>query len=117
MVTNTNGHWPGLTVGREYVVHAVGAWKGATIYYVINDILGFALMTPARLFEIVDDSIPPFWVFGFDVVFEEDSPLLTFPEWARDRANFYEEYAEGGYEQLLIFRRYAAQLGEGATPD
>lgn len=60
--------------------------------------------------EIVDHSIPPYWILREGEVGRERGMALTFPEWANDLGEsgpgFYERYVDGEPEDIAVMRHY-----------
>lgn len=97
-----------LTVGAQYVVVAIAIEAGIPWYYLHDDDdLSWPVWYPGNLFNVVDGSLPPSWVYGY-VRISRDSQfsLISFPEWAEDRF-FYERLVDGdaATEDIYAARR------------
>jgi hypothetical protein len=100
-----------LTIGRDYVVFALTTFLGTAWYYLLDDD-GHAWPTwsPSALFDVVDGALPDSWIIGyFRVSTEDQGPLISFPEWAGDRA-FYERLVEGEAAAVETFARRRREI-------
>ncbi len=96
-----------LTIGREYVVHAVSTNRGQCWYYVFDDHdLPYPVWKLAVLFDVSDPRLPPDWEIGYIRPRPSDQgfAVISFPEWAHDRF-FYERLVDRDLEAVSVFAR------------
>ncbi len=66
-----DGDYPGLTLGREYVVYALEWSEGAPGYILCDDGYSFYPMHyPAELFGITDPQPSRYWIIGYHTKFD-----------------------------------------------
>jgi len=96
-----------ITPGKVYFVDCITMWRDNVWYYIIDDNeLYYPTWYPAELFEIIDFTMPFFWIFGLETAYKDRIyPIISFPEWAND-LNFYEKLIGGDEEAIRIFNRY-----------
>jgi hypothetical protein len=103
-----------VTVGRSYEVFAMTNVVGIAWFYVMDDHgEPWPTWMPSPLFEVVDGRLPSSWQVGYFRFSRDDQyPILSFPEWARDHS-FYERLVDGEEEAVRVFdsrRREVAEL-------
>ena len=105
-----------ITRGRVYFVYGVTVYRYIAWYYVFDDYrLRWPTWMPAPLFDIVDGTIPRSWIMGyFRFSREEQHPLLSFPEWAKDHF-FYERLVDDDEEAVRIFALRRAEVEREET--
>ncbi len=93
--------------GYEYTVYALGINYGHIWYCICNGNYFFPKWNPSTLFEVVDNRLSRYWVFGLDEDDNKKVPLLSFPEWVNDEY-FYGELVDGNSDDpnTIIFRKY-----------
>jgi len=95
-----NGFWS-LTQGKEYIVIGLDH----DCFRVIDDKCE-PILFPKGGFKLVDDSVPPDWVWQreSDDVYYADPPELARP-------GFYEQYFDGKPEIINQFNDYLRRAG------
>jgi len=77
-------------------------------------------MYPALLFEVVDGRLPSSWVLKAECLSEDSHRrqrlLLTYPEWAHDRA-YYERLLDGEEAARRVFLARKAVIDQEAVVD
>jgi hypothetical protein len=93
---------------KEYIVYALWIYVGY-IWYCISDEdkTFYPMWNPSTLFEITDNRLSRFWVFGIDEDNNRKVPFLSFPEWVNDSC-FYEDLVDGNSNdpKAIIFSKY-----------
>lgn len=60
--------------------------------------------------EIVDHSVPPYWIVTQAQSENSNEIVITFPEWANDLGEsgpgFYERYVDGEPEEIAVMQHY-----------
>jgi hypothetical protein len=98
-----------LTVGSDYVVHALVIEEGMPWLYVIDDLeLHYPIPYPMPLFRLIDGAIAASWNVALHRVDGLYSLLLSFPEWANDRF-FYSKLVAGEAEAVAAFASRASR--------
>lgn len=106
------GEYFSVKPGKEYIVYAVWIYLGY-IWYCISDEdrTFYPFWNPSMLFEITDNRLSRYWVFGFREAYQGEEikkvPFLSFPEWAND-FDFYEELVDGYSDDpnAITFSKY-----------
>jgi hypothetical protein len=98
-----------ISVGSLYIVYGV-AFRGEFPWYLICEYEGDDYPRPhfSRLFEIVDDRIPPGWSFRLDVVNVGQAAVLPV-QWARD-PSFFEKLVDGNPDALSFFKSLKSDM-------
>jgi len=93
-----------VSIGGSYAVFAMTVFLGIAWYYILDDDGNpWPTWAPSTLFEVNDGSLPPSWQVGYFRFSREDQyPILSFPEWARDH-QFYERLVAGDNEAVRTF--------------
>lgn len=105
--TETNFH---LTVGREYVVYAIGMWSHQIWYYIIDDTeLWFPMAKPGPLFRVVDARVSRLWHFKQTKFCGDPGVLLAFEEWASDD-RFYDRLSDQELVECKIFKQRKSEI-------
>ena len=97
----------GLEVGGIYTVYGINIWRGI-VHYLTCDELGYAYWSPAELFEIVDNRIPPDWYFKFygyeDNDMDQVNAVWGYKELALDPKHYFELILKEG-DFINIFNK------------
>ena len=90
-----------LTAGKDYLVLGLD-----DRYFRILDNLGHPALFPRYFFTVVDETMPPDWVWHYE---SDDECSADFPE-ASERA-FYDRLSEGDEECVVKFASLVRRLG------
>lgn len=94
-----------LSVGKSYVVYAIGLLREQTWFYIDDDDhLYYPKGYPAPLFEVIDSRVSKYWHFRYTPAHLDHTAILAFDEWATDNY-FYDRLTDG---EPLECRIYAA---------
>ena len=102
---NSEGEYNDIEIGIEYVVQAIGYFRGGVFYYLHSvEVSEFPYPYVAEFFEVVDSSLPANWEVSFRV---EDGKKrfkrLTFSEWANDDF-FYEKLIDDDDQSIALYQ-------------
>lgn len=99
-----------LTVGKEYVVYAIGVSAERVWYYVVDDDnLWFPIHKPAPLFEVVDDRVSHHWRVKLTPGNLDHGVLLAFEEWvSEDR--FYDRLSDKEQAEVKVFKEWKRRM-------
>ena len=101
-----------VSIGRTYTVYAVSIFWNVLWYCICDDsYLYFPSWTPAGLFRIVDPRLSKYWTFA--AINDNDiTCTLTYPEWAKDETDYYDELVENMNAAVEIWNRYKKLIEE-----
>lgn len=94
--------------GKEYLVYATGICRNSVWYCICNESYTyFPWWYPFLIFDISDNRLSRYWVFGLEDNNNKKTQFFSFPEWVNDRY-FYGELVENNANDLnaIIFRKY-----------
>lgn len=96
-----------LTVGKEYNVYLLTAWKGEIWYYIDDDAgRNYPATYPAPLFEVVDTRIPGSWRVRVSTTGVLE---LAFAEWFVD-PYFYDKLTDLREVEVTMFHAIKARI-------
>ncbi|MCX6989868.1 MAG: hypothetical protein NTX49_02205 [Chlamydiae bacterium] len=94
-----------LDIGKEYNIYGMIIIHGKVCYYVCDRAHSlFPIARPADLFEIIDNRLSRYWVFGIIEGFEK-YPLWIFPEWINEDY-FQDNLTDGEAREVAVFKSY-----------
>ncbi len=94
-----------LDVGKEYNVYGMILIHGQISYYICDRAHNrFPIARPAKLFEIIDNRLSRYWVFGMIQGFEKYL-VWIFWEWINE-AYFQDNLTDGEEKEVGIFQAY-----------
>ena len=94
-----------LDIEKEYNVYGMIINRGQIWYYIcdrVHDL--FPIARPAHLFEIIDNRLSRYWVFGIIEGFEK-YPSWIFPEWINE-PYFQDNLTDGEKREVAVFKSY-----------
>lgn len=96
-----------LTQGKEYLVYAITEFYGYTWFCICEDsFIYFPRYLPFPLFEISDQRLSRYWVFGLqENGFKEIVPCIAYPEWVNEKYYYY-DLVEGEKREKSKFSKY-----------
>lgn len=99
-----------LEFEKEYTVYGIICSKEQALevlYYVCDENgVDFPIARPFYLFDIVDDRLSRYWIFGLIYSLQ---PILIFPEWIKEPC-FQEKLIEGEEREVQIFKAYKENM-------
>ncbi|MEG5140729.1 MULTISPECIES: hypothetical protein [unclassified Microcoleus] len=88
------------TIGKEYVVYAIQAWKETIWYYICDDNYSYyPMQNPAPLFEVVDDRVSKYGRFK---LWPDGCLMIAFEQWFTD-PYFYDKLTDIEEAEVEIF--------------
>lgn len=94
-----------LIPGGSYVVYAISLRAEGLMYYVVTSQQDYYPRAKrADLFEIEDGRPSKLWMTNYDWKNNWEKMLMTFPEWAQERA-FYDRLTDGKEADVALFRQ------------
>ena len=97
-----------IQVGKEYVVYAIGNYRGHIWYYIADEYYSeYPIWHPEIFFKILDPRVSSYW----QVSVHENEINIGFKEWIADRY-FYESLTNGNKKALEIFSKYKRLMDE-----
>lgn len=97
-----------VSLNKEYIVYAISEIDDFTWYCLCDDqYSSYPRWYPFPLFEITDNRLSRFWVFGFEEREKKKEFIISFPEWVNN-LYFYGELVDGGNEDesIKLFKKY-----------
>jgi len=89
---------------KEYNVYGMAVIQGQVYYYICDGNDYFPIAKPFHLFNIIDNRLSRYWIFGFYEGFEK-YPVWVFPEWLNEP--LFESYlTHYGESEGEIFKNY-----------
>ncbi len=95
-----------ITVGRTYVVLGIDY----DVYRIIDD-NGGPFEYPIRLFDTVENTIPPGWTIDIDVEVEDNEVALYLGPAELNVTGFYEDFFDCKPDAIEVFRRHCVSIG------
>ncbi len=83
-----------LKIGDVYTVYGVNVWRHSINYLTMNEAGSLPIWSPAGLFQLVDNRVPPNWYFVYLIT----DPLILNGVW--------------GYRELTDQKHHDGLLGE-----
>lgn len=94
-----------LHIGKEYTVYGMLIKHGQVWYYICDRAHTlFPIARPAYLFEIIDNRLSRYWVFGIIEGFEKQA-VWTFSEWINE-AYFQDNLTDDEEREKTVFKSY-----------
>src|SRR4029078_11674893 len=104
-----NSIYDSLDVGMEYHVYGMINNHGKIFYYICDKMHNhFPIAKPAYLFEILDNRLSRYWIFGIIEGFEK-YPVWIFPEWINE-PYFQDNLTDGEDREVQIFIAYKERM-------
>ena len=103
-----------LTVGEEYVVHALQIRSDQVWYYLCaNRGEDSPYRYPSQVFELTDPRLSRLWQFSHQRSAKTGlwTTLFAVPDWVND-LGFYERLVDGHEAERAIFKRYRFLMDE-----
>jgi hypothetical protein len=96
-----------LNIGDIYTVYGINVWRGIVHYLTFDKWYNNPFWTPAELFEIVDNRLPPDWHFKFygyeDKHMDLVNAVFGYKELALNPRHYFELINREG-DSSLIFK-------------
>lgn len=114
-IPEQNEEYEFLELGKEYTAYGMILIKGQIWYYICDQAHDqYPVARPPNLFEITDNRLSRFWVYGSIEGFEKHS-IWIFPEWLNE-PYFQDNLTDGEERESQIFQQYK-QLMDFEYPD
>jgi hypothetical protein len=104
-----------LEAGECYTVYGMAVDQGEVLYYICErENASFPIARPAHLFEIIDNRLSRYWVFGV-IESHKKYPSWSFPEWINE-PYFQDKITDWETREVNIFKSYK-ELMDMEFPD
>jgi hypothetical protein len=107
-----NGHRFALTIGRSYVVYALGFGDPGTWVYIADDVfVDGPRRYPLCLFEIEDDSVSQTWSVAFERRDADQARMLAPRKWLEMKW-FFNRVVDGDADAVAAFAEMKQAIDE-----
>jgi hypothetical protein len=114
-LSGPSSHTYDLTVGRDYVVYAIGLGQLGPWFYIADDaFIDGPRQFPSSLFELRDPSVSRHWVMSLGHRDAEQPDMLAPAEWVREPW-FFNRLVDGEPTAVAIFMELKPRLDGEAT--
>lgn len=104
-----------LDIGKEYTVYGMIIINCEVWYYICERKHNrFPLPRPSNLFEIIDNRLSRYWIYGIVEGFKK-YPVWMFPEWINE--TYFEDSLTDGEEREVAIFNFYKELMDLEFPD